>query len=128
MRAGARRVYLVFCDDVVVEVDEIKARSARELALELLNKRRYRGSLKDVVEAWRGPVFYLHERGVDIDRADIGPDSLVVVGDQDGLSRDDEEYLRTKATWVSLGPAPYLSWFCAPYVMFKIKRSSSKRA
>lgn len=116
LRAGASKVYLAFCDGVVVEVERTSARSAKELAGELPRMRRYAASLRDVAGTWRGPVFYLHESGTDIDRVSIPRDSLIVVGDQDGLAPEDEEFLRGRATWVSIGPLPYLSWFCAPYV------------
>lgn len=128
LRAGAARVYLVFCDDVVVEVERTRARSARELARELAGMRRYRSSLREIVGGWKGPVYYLHESGVDIDEVEITRDSLVVVGDQDGLSKDDEEFLRGRSIWVSIGPLPYLSWTCAVYVARRIKASSAPRA
>ncbi|AEA12661.1 hypothetical protein TUZN_1182 [Thermoproteus uzoniensis 768-20] len=127
LRAGASRVYLTFCDGVVVEVEQTSARSARELARELPNMRRYEASLRDIVGRWAGPVFYLHESGIDIDRASIPRDSLIVVGDQDGLSQEDEEFLRGRATWVSIGPLPYLSWFCAPYVARKMGLSPRRQ-
>jgi Uncharacterized conserved protein len=106
LRAGASRVYLAFCDGVVVEVERTSARSAKELAGELPHMRRYAASLRDVAGTWRGPVFYLHESGTDIDRVTIPRDSLIVVGDQDGLAPEDEEFLRGRATWVSIGLCP----------------------
>lgn len=126
LRAGAVKVYLLFCDDVVVEVERARARSARELAQELLGLKRYKSSLRELVASWRGPVYYLHESGVDIDEVEITRDSLIIVGDQDGLSREDEEFLRGKAKWVSIGPLPYLSWTCAVYVAKRITSSAPR--
>lgn len=122
LRAGATRVYIAFCDDVVVEIERSSAKNSKELARELLGAKRFKASLKEVVASWRGPVYYLHESGIDIDRVEIPKDALIVVGDQDGLSREDEEFLRGRAVWVSIGPLPYLSWFCAPYVIKRARR------
>lgn len=127
LRGGAERVYIVLCDEEVVEVERTSAKSARELAAEVARAKRYRGSLKEIVSQWRGPVYYLHERGVDISKVEIGRGSLIVVGDHDGLSQADEEFLAKRAVWVSLGPRPYLSWFCAAYVAAYMRGLAGRR-
>lgn len=121
LRGGAERVYIVLCDEEVVELAGTPAASARELAGEIQRHKRYRGSLRGIVSGWRGPVYYLHESGVDVSRVRMGRDSLIVVGDHDGLSRGDEEFLRGRALWVSIGPKPYLSWFCAAYMAARLR-------
>ncbi len=42
-----------------------------------------------------------------------------IVGDQDGFTHEDLEVLRQEvSTFVSIGPIPYLSWFCCVYVNY----------
>ncbi len=74
-----------------------------------------RGSLRDVVRALHGGVtlYYLHESGRWIGDVDVPPARVgFIVGDQDGLSVQDEDMLDAFGVpRLSLGRRPYLSWF-----------------
>ncbi|OYT61404.1 MAG: hypothetical protein B6U69_03685 [Thermofilum sp. ex4484_15] len=64
-------------------------------------------------------VIYLVEDGVDIGRYEFREEEsyCFIVGDQKGLSKEDEEFLEEiRAVRVSLGPLPYLSSHCIIYV------------
>jgi len=70
-------------------------------------------------------LIYLHEKGAPINTMRITNNSAFIVGDQDGLSSDDEEFLRhIGAKWVSLGTHSYMAWQCAVIINYLADRMS----
>ncbi len=114
-------VYIVMagCGEYLVHIRGFEA-TTTELARALStgNIRIERGSLRDVLRALQGrgvPLYYLHESGRWIGDVDVPRDSVgFIVGDQDGLSVEDEDMLGSFGIpRLSLGRRPYLSWFIA---------------
>jgi len=128
-------VYAVLagCREVTVKFSKpLGVRSSLELARKLENVRR--GLEEPGIEVldvgWaelisnlrrRYSVYYLREDGESFERVVNGVDDLAfVVGDQCGLSKEDEEALRGVPV-VSLGKVPYLSWYCPVIVNYLLE-------
>ena len=123
IRAGADGVYAVLCRGEVIYVQRGTAINGYEDAGRLRHFVIGGGGLKSVLDRFRGRIIYLVEDGADISTVDIPGDALIVVGDQDGLSRSDERLLdEYGAVRVSIGPLPYISWFCPVFVSWFINR------
>jgi tRNA (pseudouridine54-N1)-methyltransferase len=124
---GTRRdttVYAVLggCGEVAIKVpggvDELP-RSEGELALAIargefeVRRITFSRLIMELMGQGYG-VNYLHENGEPVGSVRLGRDSVFIVGDQRGLGRVDEEFLRRiGARWISLGRRSYLAWQCA---------------
>ena len=122
LRAGADGVYAVLCRGEVIFVPRGADVAGYDDAAKLKKYLVSRGGLRHILERFRGRIVYLVEDGTDIAKVGVSRGYLYVVGDQDGLSREDESLLdEYGATRVSIGPLPYLSWFCPVFVSWFIK-------
>lgn len=121
LRAGAEDVYLLLCDGSAYRLSGPPPEDAGALARALAGAQPQRADLQSLLAPFRH-VYYLHEEGVDIAEVQLRRDGLFVVGDQDGLSPQDESLLRRRALWISLGRTPYISWFCPVYLAWWLNR------
>ena len=122
LRAGAEGVYAVLCRGEVIYVPRGAGIAGYGDADKLRKYLVGRGGLKYALDRFRGRIVYLVEDGVDIVQIRLDKDSLFVIGDQDGLSSDDEVLLgEYGATRVSIGPLPYVSWFCPVFVSWFLR-------
>ncbi|NPB00214.1 MAG: hypothetical protein GXO10_02470 [Crenarchaeota archaeon] len=65
-------------------------------------------------------LFCLFEEGADIEKVKPPCDNVgFIIGDQDGFKREDLLIMkRLGVEFVSIGPLPYLSWFCCVLVNY----------
>ncbi|NJE53760.1 tRNA (pseudouridine(54)-N(1))-methyltransferase TrmY [Thermococcus sp. 21S9] len=61
-------------------------------------------------------LYYLHEEGRPIERVSFGGNVAFVLGDHEGLSREDEAFLEGIAEKVSVGKKSYLASHVVAYV------------
>jgi len=69
-------------------------------------------------------LFCLIEDGKDVDKVEL-PCSNVgfIIGDQDGFTPDDVIIMRRRnIEFISIGPLPYLSWFCCVFINYVLDR------
>jgi len=65
-------------------------------------------------------LFCLYEEGVDIEKIDVPCNNVgFIIGDQDGFKIEDLNIMRRVGVeFISIGPLPYLSWFCCVFVNY----------
>jgi tRNA (pseudouridine54-N1)-methyltransferase len=92
-----------------------------------VRKGTFAGLLSEMKEAGR-PVIYLREDGEDIrkviaDAPETLKDAVYVLGDNQGVSEEDEKTLEEAgARRISLGPAPLLSSQCITIIQYETDR------
>lgn len=121
LRAGAVEVHILLCDGTAYRLRGPPPDDAVSMARALASSQPLKADLASLLALF-DVVYYLHEEGVDISEVPLRSGALFVVGDQDGLSPEDEALLRRKAVWVSLGRLPYLSWICPVYLAWWLNR------
>ncbi len=62
----------------------------------------------------------LYEEGIDIEKINVPCNNVAfIIGDQDGFKPEDLNIMRRLGVeFVSIGPIPYLSWFCCVFVNY----------
>ncbi len=65
-------------------------------------------------------LFCLFESGKDIENIDLPCSNIgFIIGDQDGFTLTDLDAIRRRnIEFVSIGPIPYLSWFCCVFINY----------
>ncbi len=122
--AGCRPVKTILVDGVEIPYFE----NEREL-LEYMLKNSKSGihvldidfeKLLDMLISEGYRLYCLYEYGVDIDSVDIEcRDIAFIIGDQDGFTQEDLQVMKSRnIEFISIGPIPYLSWFCCTFIQY----------
>lgn len=135
-REGIRKDIIVYvildgckpCKVIEVRPDylsNIKISTENSLVKLFLEKKLpvYEMCLRELIEYLKSQgirIYYLHEEGRFIKDAEIENDDVAfIIGDQDGLTIDDEKIIDSfNIPRISLGKLPYLSWFCISIVNY----------
>jgi tRNA (pseudouridine54-N1)-methyltransferase len=73
-----------------------------------IEKKSWQQQVTDEIEAEK-PIFYLDEDGADVTELDLGENPVFVIGDHEGLDKNELKFLKTRAKPVSIGKRVYFT-------------------
>jgi tRNA (pseudouridine54-N1)-methyltransferase len=81
-------------------------------------------SLQRVLDDHTEPIFYLDPKGKDIAEIDFPSDPVFVLGDHDGIPKDEKKYLKKHATAISIGNKTYFTSQCISFLNMWLDRKN----
>lgn len=67
-------------------------------------------------------IYYLHEKGKDITEVSFGENPVFVLGDHEGIPKQELKYLKKNATAISLGKQVYFTSQCISFLNIWLDR------
>ena len=86
-----------------------------------IEKRSFRDYIKEKIENGE-EVYFLDRKGEDISNVDFGDSPVFVLGDHEGIPKDDLRYLKKNASPLSIGKKVYFTSQCISFLNIWLDR------
>jgi tRNA (pseudouridine54-N1)-methyltransferase len=89
-----------------------------------IDKKSFRSLVEEKLD---GEVYYLDKRGEDISKIKFGENPVFILGDHEGIPKQELRFLKKNAKAVSLGPNMYFTSQCISFLNIWLDRYFSKK-